>query len=117
MNTELRRFGPPLVLMAVLAWPASAQPIDIVSAARTNSASAAGGSFLPAFSQDGSHLAFVSHANNLVTNDDLALTLDVFLTHLFSGVTELISAGTNGHGGGSFDSTHVSVGRYGSVVT
>jgi Tol biopolymer transport system component len=113
---QLRRSVACLALITVLAWPANAEAIEVVSGPHTNSASASGGSFLPAFSQDGSHLAFVSHANNLVTNDDSALTLDVFLTDLLSGVTQLISVGTNGHGGGNFDSTHVSVGRYGYGV-
>src|SRR5688572_19292505 len=103
-------------LVTVLAWPASAQPIELVSTPHTNSASTAGGSFLPAFSQDGSHLAWVSHANNLVTNDDSALTLDVFVTDFLSGVTRLVSVNTGGVGGGNFDSTHVSVGRYGYGV-
>jgi hypothetical protein len=113
---QLRKSVAWLTLVTVLAWPRSAQPIDIVSTPATNSASAAGGSFLPAFSQDGWALSFVSHANNLVTNDDSALALDVFLMDLVSGRPELLSVNTTGVGGGNFDSTHALIGRYGLNV-
>jgi Tol biopolymer transport system component len=105
-----------LALVSGLAWRPYARAIEVISAPPAVSASASGSSFLPAFSQDGSHLAWVSHANNLVTNDDSGLTLDVFLTDFLSGTTQLISVNTGGVGGGNFDSTHVSVGRYGYGV-
>src|SRR5690348_16815273 len=38
----------------------------------------AGNSHSPVFSTDGRFVAFVSHANNLVTNDDLGPSLDLF---------------------------------------
>ena len=65
------------------------------SAPAQPSASAAGSSFNPVFSADGQHLVFVSHANNLVTNDDLGFSLDVFVRDLVNSNTVLVSVGTN----------------------
>jgi hypothetical protein len=94
----------------------AAPSIVPVSGGNAVSASAAGGSFLPVFSEDGRFLVYLSHANNLVTNDDLGLSLDVFLTDIISGYTELISVNTSQHGGANADCTHAAVSRYGPYV-
>src|SRR5262245_44643183 len=74
-----------------------------VSAPLQTSTSAAGNSFNPIFSADGRHLVFVSLANNLVTNDDLGLSLDVFARDLPNSNTVLVSVSTNGIGGANVD--------------
>ena len=76
---------------------------------------AGGNSFQPILSADGRTLVFVSHANNLVTNDNHALHLDVFARNLESGRTTLVSVNASGVGGGNDDSVHPSIsadGRY-----
>src|SRR5690349_13046463 len=67
MKTILR---PTLYLVVSLAaLTCSAAPIQPVSAPYRASATGAGNSHSPVFSADGRHIAFVSQANNLVTND------------------------------------------------
>lgn len=78
--------------------------------------SAAGNSFNPQFSADGQHLVFVSHANNLVTNDDLGLWLDVFVRDLVNSNTVLVSVSTNGVGGANWDANYPSVSSNGQFV-
>jgi len=65
------------------------------------SASGAGNSYAPAFSADGRVIVFLSHANNLVTNDDRAPHLDLFARDRLTGNTVLVSVNTNGFGGGN----------------
>jgi len=78
--------------------------------------SAAGNSFNPFFSADARHLIFVSHANNLVTNDDVGLWLDVFARDLVSGNTVLVSVSTNGFGGANGDANFPSVSSNGQFI-
>ncbi len=78
--------------------------------------SAAGGSFNPIFSADGRHLVFVSHANNLVTNDDLGLSLDVFVHDLVASNTVLVSVSTNHVGGANVDANYPSVSSNGQYI-
>ncbi len=66
-------------------------------------ASGAGHSYLPVFSADGLHVGFVSQANNLVTNDDLGPSLDLFVRDLTASNTVLVSVGSNGFGGANRD--------------
>jgi hypothetical protein len=101
-----------LLCASLAAFVTRAQSVAPVSGASAVSASGSGASYLPIFSEDASTIAFVSHANNLVTNDDSGVTLDVFLSHVFSGATELISVNTNQLGGGNADAMHVGVSRY-----
>ena len=68
--------------------------------ARPNIAGA-GGSFGPAFSEDGRFVIFSSFADNLVTNDNLAPFLDVFVRDLTTSNTTLITANLTGIGGGN----------------
>ncbi|MBK7997897.1 MAG: PD40 domain-containing protein [Verrucomicrobia bacterium] len=72
----------------------------LVGSAPYRTASTGGGnSYAPVFSANGKHVAFVSHANNLVTNDDLGPHLDLFVRDLVSSNTVLVSVSTNGFGG------------------
>jgi hypothetical protein len=99
----------------------------IVSTPVHQSASGAGNSFGPVFSADGRHLVFVSHANNLVTNDDLNPFMDVFRTTIHFpntigyppiGPTNLllVSASTNGTSGANADASHPSISSNGQFV-
>src|SRR4051812_33474265 len=72
----------------------------VSSTERTNAA-AASGSFLPSLSTDGRFVVFVSHARNLVTNDDLSTYLNVFVRDLAASNTVLISVNGTGFGGGN----------------
>ena len=74
---------------------------QVGSAPYRASATGAGNSHSPVFSADGRHVAFVSRANNLVTNDDLAPHLDLFVRDLVTSNTVLVSVSTNGIGGGN----------------
>ena len=78
--------------------------------------SAAGNSFNPVFSADGKHVVFVSHANNLVTNDDLGLWLDVFVRDLVTSNTVLVSVSASGIGGANADANYPSVSSNGQYI-
>jgi Tol biopolymer transport system component len=78
--------------------------------------SGAGHSFLPSFSADGRSVVFVSQANNLVTNDDLGLNLDVFVRDLGTGRITLVSVATNGRGGAEADASWPSISSNGQFV-
>jgi Tol biopolymer transport system component len=80
------------------------------------SASASGASYAPQFSADGQHLVFISHANNLVTNDNLAPWLDVFVRDLAASNTVLVSVNTNGVGGGDADANYAGISSNGRFV-
>src|SRR6185503_19272943 len=88
----------PAIGMAGFAYPAHAAA-QVGSTPYRASATGAGNSHSPVFSADGKHVAFVSQANNLVTNDDLAPHLDLFLRDLVTSNTVLVSMSTNGFGG------------------
>jgi Tol biopolymer transport system component len=78
--------------------------------------SAAGGSFAPSFSADGRFVLFVSQANNLVTNDDLGLGLDVFVSDLQASKIVLVSVSTAGTGGADADAVDPSISADGRFV-
>ena len=78
--------------------------------------SGGGNSFAPLFSADGCYVVFLSHANNLVTNDDSAPNLDVFRHELATGKTVLISVNHSGTGGGSDDSLYPSISSNGQFI-
>src|SRR6266508_1047416 len=77
----------------------SGQSATAISVPYRVSATGAGNSYAPAFSADGRSVTFVSHANNLVTNDDLGPHLDLFVRDLAASNTVLVSVSTNGIGG------------------
>jgi len=88
----------PLILL-LLAGGAAHAATQVGSAPYRASATGAGNSYAPVFSADGKHIAFLSHANNLVTNDNLAPHLDLFVRDLVTSNTVLVSVSTNGLGG------------------
>lgn len=82
-----------------------------------NSSSTAGGSsFSAAISGDARFVTFLSHANNLVTNDSMNPWMDVFLRDLTNGTTTLVSVGASGMGGGNDNSGIPSVSLDGAFV-
>ena len=93
----------------------AAVPLPVSGVARTNVAGS-GSSLNPAFSTDGRFVVFVSHANNLVTNDDLAPYLDVFVRDITTSNTVLVSVNTSGRGGGNADSHSPSISSNGQFV-
>jgi hypothetical protein len=92
-------------LCGVAASLAQAPAITNVNTISQQCLSGAGGSYLPTFSEEGGAIAFLSHANNLVTNDDSGLSLDVFLSDVSGQSMELISVNRSRVGGGNADST------------
>jgi|GEM_PF-1268076 len=94
-----------------------AQTGALVSGLARPSATASGGSYQPVLSVDGRFVAFVSQANNLVTNDNLAPYLDVFLRDRVAGSIVLVSvSGSGGAGGGDDNSVGPSVSADGRFV-
>lgn len=88
----------------------------VVSPPSQLSGTAAGNSFHPTFSADGHHLVFVSHANNLVTNDDLGLWLDVFVHDLVTSNNVLVSVSTNGIGGANANANYPGISSNGQFI-
>ncbi len=98
------------------AMAAEVGPRQAGSAVGVDSIGGGGGSFAPVFSADGQHIVFVSHANNLVTNDGHAFFLDVFVRDLTAGVTRLVSVQPSGRGGGNGNSIEPVVSSNGLFV-
>ncbi len=92
-----------LVVLQQAGGSGSAQPVRPASVPHSPSVTGAGNSYAPVFSASGRFVAFVSHANNLVTNDDLGPHLDLFVRDLVVINTVLVSVNTNGIGGGNDD--------------
>ena len=90
---------PALVAMFPVATFSLRSATQVGSAPYAASVTGAGNSHAPVFSADGKHVAFVSHANNLVTNDDKGPHLDLFVRDLVTSNTVLVSISTNGFGG------------------
>jgi Tol biopolymer transport system component len=65
---------------------------------------------------DGRFVMFVSHANNLVTNDNRGLNLDVFVRDLVSSNTTLVSVSASGVGGANDDAVSPSISSNGQFV-
>src|ERR1041385_8449865 len=64
---------------AVTNCSASSNFVRVASAPAQVGRTGSGGSFLPVLSADNQHVAFISSAKDLVTNDDFAEYYDVFL--------------------------------------
>ncbi len=75
-----------------------------------------GGSFAPIISGNGQYVVFASHANNLVTNDDNADFLDIFLRNLSAGTTRLVSVNSTGLGGGNGNSSYPAISSNGQFI-
>ena len=101
--------GCALPLFAQDSWQTASVP-------ERTSLSGAGHSFSPVYSADGRFLAFVSQANNLVTNDSPTPFLDLFLRDLAAGLTHLVSVDVSGTGGGHGNSEFPSVSSNGQHV-
>ncbi len=80
------------------------------------SVSSGGHSFRPVISADGSRIAFISHAHNLVTNDNRREWLDVFLRDAAASNTMLISVTASGSGGGDGNSASASMSSNGQFI-
>src|SRR5688500_774305 len=88
----------------------------LVSSPGGPSVSAAGNSHNLGFSRSSQHLLFVSHANNLVTNDNLNPWLDIFVRNLVTSNTMLVSVSMNGLGGANADANFPSISSNGQFV-
>ena len=89
------------IVLLVLSGTAAlgADSIEAVSIPGPSNLAGGGISAEPVFSRDGRHIAFISEANNLVANDDLAPGVDVFVRDLQAGTTALASVNQTGAGG------------------
>ena len=118
--TASRRLIQRLVLLALVAGMCprlqAGEPVKAVSLGARVGLGAAGGSFCPSLSADGRLVVFVSQADNLVTNDDLGLNLDVFVRELETGRLTLVSVATNGWGGAEADANYPSISSNGQFV-
>jgi Tol biopolymer transport system component len=106
-------------LVALCLWTLPSSPahaaLRLVSSPLSACASAGGNSVQPVLSANGRYLVFLSHANNLVTNDDQQPWLDVFRRDLWTSQITLVSVATNGAGGANEDCSWPAVssdGRY-----
>lgn len=110
----LKYFG---ILMLGLSPGFSAPPPSILPAVSSTGLTGGGASFAPLFGGPGGrYVVFLSHANNLVTNDSQTAFLDVFVHDLETGKTTLVSAGSTGAGGGQGDSAQASISQDGRQV-
>lgn len=101
---RLASLGRTLYASLLLLWinpAAAAEPVTTLPLATTPSASANSDSTLPNLSPDGNFVVFISQADNLVTNDNNGLLLDVFLRNLTNGGTTLISVTPEGTASGN----------------
>jgi len=114
-RTELSAVLSVVVLLGLL-LQAQAALIRPVSVPGLPVVSGAGNSFTPSFSGDGRFVVFVSQANNLVTNDNLAPHLDVFIRDLRNHRTALVSVNSSGIGGGDGNSNFPTVSSNGQFV-
>lgn len=93
-----------LLLVFIATSPAVAVP-QLVSMSTPSAALSVfgnGDSTSPWISSDGRFVLFSSSANNLVTNDNGHLGLDMFLRDTVSNTTTLVSAGVGGGGGNGY---------------
>src|SRR5436190_8826217 len=80
-----------------LSHPATAQ--SLVNAAFQASLSGSGEALSPEFSSDGRYVFFLSTSRNLVTNDTLARSQNLYRFDVMSRATALVSASSTGIGG------------------
>ena len=105
---------------ALLALQLAGLPVcsaaDVVSGSPSASLSAGGNSFRPVISADGARVVFMSHANNLVTNDNGREWLDLFVRDQVASNTVLVSVTTSGVGGGNGNSFAATVSSNGQFI-
>jgi hypothetical protein len=96
------------LLMAGMIIPlANALPVQLLSARNPSVPLPAGGdgdSIVPVISPDGRYVVFSSEANDLVPGGNGRFALNIYLRDRIANTTVLISANTNGTGGGNGDS-------------
>jgi len=102
-------------LLAVHA-PMAAPSAGIVSTPAHTGVAGGSASHSPSFSGHGRYVLYLSHANNLVTNDSNGPYLDVFLHDLMTSNTVLVSASHSGTGGGDGDSAYACISSNGQFV-
>jgi Tol biopolymer transport system component len=102
-------------VLGLVQLPVDGQLASVLAASQLSQA-AGGSSFSAGLSKDARFVVFLSHANNLVTNDSMNPWLDVFLRDLTHGVTTLISADASGTGGGNDNSGAPAVSTNGTRV-
>ena len=105
-----------LLTASFISCSSVAEPIRLVSSPAQTGISGAGSSFNPGFSANGRFLTFISHANNLVTHDNLEPYLDVFVRDLVTGKLTLVSVNTTGNGGGNGNSSFSTISSNGQFV-
>lgn len=113
---NLLQFISVTVAVGLVQRPVDGQLASVLASSQ-NSQTAGGSSFFAALSADAHFVVFLSHANNLVTNDSMNPWLDVFLRDLTNGVTALISVDASGTGGGNDNSSAPAVSTNGAWVT
>jgi len=106
-----------VLLVSSLALNATTAELIPVLRPPSPSSTAGGSSFSAAISGDARFVTFLSHANNLVTNDSMNPWMDVFLRDLTNGTTTLVSVGATGMSGGNDNSGIPSVSLDGAFVT
>ena len=116
-SSVFRRLGQALLLAVyfILATRQSSG-VDSVSRSSLTNVAGSGNSFSGAMSSDGSIVAFLSEANNLVTNDDNRPYLDLFARDLNRGAIALISVDVSGIGGGNNNSSSPSISSNGQWI-
>ncbi len=105
-----------LFIVAVAVLVCNGHAAVLLSGPQQPGTSGAGSSFNPQFSADGQHLVFVSHANNLVLNDDLNRQLDVFVCDLVNSNMALVSVNVGGIGGANADANYPSISSNGQFI-
>jgi Tol biopolymer transport system component len=111
MNSKTTRCIEFLVILLLMSSRGFSAPAPAnVSSSGAIGVSGAGGSYAASFGgSDGRYVVFLSHANNLATNDGKAAFLDVFLHDRATAKTILITPNAGGAGGGDGDSSQASV--------
>lgn len=87
----------------------NADGAEAVLRSSERSVTGGGNSFVSAMSPNGRYVAFLSHANNLTTNDSSNPWLDVFFRDLSNKTTTLVSVDKSGRGGGDGNSSMASI--------
>ena len=105
-----------VLLVSSLALNATTAELIPVLRPSNPSSTAGGSSFSAGISGDARFVTFLSHANNLVTNDSMNPWMDVFLRDLTNGTTTLVSVGASGMGGGNDNSGMPSASLDGAFV-
>jgi Tol biopolymer transport system component len=88
----------------------------VITTSDAPQASAIGNSLAPIITPDRRFVVFTSHANNLVTNDDLRPHSDIFMRDRVLSTTTLVSVNADGLGGGNGDSSHPGLSTNGQSV-